>query len=258
MAIATRIDSTLNSNWTQATLFDAVKLALANAGYSAPVSDFTSGTDRIAVYSIVLDGAKTYGTSFLRVRVSNAFVVGTQLLATWNPATNTGTGGGTEIVNTALVTTTTVNFVALNGGSEYKLVLVYQNAIYFPVGFLSPANKPVWWDLNSFNYCFIPAAITFALLRGTTLSPYANSELDSTLNNARMGIANTITNRRDVLPGVVLFTQANQGIAGRTSDDLIMLAASGTTRLDTIQIPSDTKQYLVINPAVGGLCIRTV
>lgn len=256
MAIASRVDSVLNSNWTQAALVDALKIAMINAGYSAPISDFVSGTDRIIVYSIVLDSAKTYGTSFLRIRIASTFVIGTQLYATWNTANNTGTGNGAEILTTALVTTTTVNFVSLNGSLEHKLVLVFQNAIYYPIGFLSPENKPAWWDLNSFNYCFIPSGITFALLRGTTINPYVNTDHDSTLNVARMATANLITNRRDVLPGVVLYTQANVGISGRTSDDLIMLAATGTTRLDIVQIPGDTKQYLVINPAAGGLCIR--
>lgn len=43
-----------------------------------------------------------------------------------------------------------------------------------------------------------------------------------------------------------------------SSDNLVMLAASGTTRYDTIQIPGDTKQYLLLNPASGGLAVRTM
>lgn len=256
MAVATRTDSTLAANWTQTTLFDAIKAALINAGFPNPVSDFTSGTDKIATYAVILDNTKAFGTTFLRVRITNAFIVAIQLFATWNSATNTGTGNSLEITNTALVPTTGVNFIALNAGNEAKLIGVQQGAIFYTLGFLSPANRPAWWDLASFNYCFIPTTNAFGVWRTTLQNPYANTEFDCNLNNTRMGSANTITSRRDILQGVVMLTQSNTGVSGRTSDDLVSVAASGATRFDTLQIPGSTNQYLLLNPSAGGLAIR--
>lgn len=256
MAVATQTDSTLAANWTQATLFDAIKAAFINAGFPSPVSDFTGGTDRIATYAVILDNTKAFGTTFLRIRVTNTFIVAVQLFATWNSATNTGTGNSTEVTNTALVTTTGVNFIALNAGDEFKLIGVQQESIFYTLGFLSPANRPDWWNLESFNYCFIPVNNAFAVWRSTLQNPYANTEFDSNLNNTRMGTANAITNRRDILQGVVMLTQSNTGVSGRTSDDLVSVAASGATRFDTLQIPDSTNQYLLLNPIAGGLAIR--
>jgi hypothetical protein len=257
MAIAVRTDSLLAPTFTHQSLYDAVKAAFLSSGFTAVFDEFISGTDKVVVYAVVLDNTKGFGTTYLRIRVTSAFIIGQQLFGTWNPATDTGTGGSTEITYTALVNTMQVNFVNLNGVNEYKLVVIQQAANVIVLGFISPANKPVWWDLNAWNYCFIFTTNVYFVVRSTTFNPYANTEYDSILNNGRMSNANVQTNRRDLLPGIVFFTQTNQGISGRSSDDLVMLAASGTTRYDSIQIPGDTKQYLLLNPASGGLAVRT-
>lgn len=257
MAIAIRTDTFLAPPFTHQSLYDAVKAAFLNSGFTAIFDEFISGTDKIVVYAIVLDNTKTFGTTYLRLRVTSTFVIGQQLFGTWNPATDTGTGATTEVTYTALVNTVQVNFVNLNGSSEYKLVAMQQAANVIVLGFISPANKPIWWDLNAWNYCFIFTTNVYFVVRSTTFNPFTNTEYDSTLNNVRMANSNVQTNRRDLLPGVVFFTQTSQGIIGRSSDDLVMISASGTARYDTIQIPGDTKQYLLLNPASGGLAVRT-
>lgn len=257
MAIASRIDSFVAPTLTQQSIYDGIKQAFANAGYAALFDEFTSGTDRIAVYAIALDASKTYGTTYLRIRLTTGLILGQQLFSTWTIATRTGTNPSTEITYTAFTTSTQINFTALNGANEYKLILLTQGVNAIALGFISPANRPAWWDLNAWNYCFLATTTTFAVFRSTNLNPYTNAENDSSLNVSRMGTANSQTNRRDLLPGIVFYSQSNQGISGRTSDDLVMLAANGTTRYDTIQIPGDTKQYLLLNPASGGLAVRT-
>lgn len=258
MAVATRTDSFLAPTITQQTLYDAVKQAMTNAGYPAPTQEFTSGTDRVVVYAIVLDNTKTFGTTYLRVRVTTTFIIGQQLFSTWNTATSTGTNGSTEYTSTAFLSTAQLNFTALNGGTEYKLALLYQGALFYPLGYFAPVNKPAWWDLNAWNYCLHPVDNTFTTIRGVTVTPYAanNTNYDTNLNYTRMGTANQQTNRRDILPGILIYNQANQGISGRTSDDLVMVAGSGATRFDTLQAPGDSKQYLLLNPASGGLAVR--
>ena len=256
MAIATRTDTFLAPTITQQTLYDAIKAAFINAGFSAPYDEYVSGTDKIVVYAIALDAAKTYGTSYLRIRLTNTFIVGQQLYSTWNFATHAGTNGSSEVTYTAFTTNAQINFTALNGSNEYRLSLLSQGTNFINLGFVAPINKPAWWDLNAWNYCFLFANNTFALFRSTLLNPYANSDHDSFLNTSRLSTANNQTNRRDLLPGIIFLTQTNQGISGRSSDDLVMLAGAGTTRYDVVQIPNDTKQYLVLNPAAGGLAAR--
>lgn len=256
MAIASRIDSLVAPTLTQLSLFNGIKQAFADAGYPTPFDDYTSGTDRIVVYAIILDSSKTYGTTYLRIRLTSGLIIGQQILATWNTATKTGTGGSTEVTYSAIATNVQVNFVALNATTELNLVMLTQGSTAIALGTISPANKPSWWNLDAWNYCFIPTGNTFATFRTTTFNPYGNINYDTSLNVGRMGTANNQTNRRDMLPGVLLYTQSNQGIAGRSSDDLIMVAASGSTRFDTLQIPGDTKEYLILDPSVGGLAVR--
>lgn len=260
MAIATRTDSFLAPTITQQLLYDAVKQSLTNAGYVPPFDEYTSGTDRIAVYAIVLDNTKIYGTTYLRVRVTTTFVVAQQLYSTWNTSTRTGINPSTEHLSTAFLATTQINFVALNGGSEYKFSLIQQGALFYSLGYFAPVNRPAWWNLDAWNYCFHPMDATFQSFRGTGVTPYTtnNSTYDTSLNNGRMATANQQTNRRDIVPGLLFYNQANQGVSGRSSDDLVMTAASGATRYDTFQAPSDTKQYLLLNPASGGLAVRIV
>ncbi|MBE9191442.1 hypothetical protein IQ230_14010 [Gloeocapsopsis crepidinum LEGE 06123] len=256
MPVATRVDSFVAPTITQTTLINGIRQAFVNAGYPTPFDDFTSGTDRILVYQIVLDAARTSGTAFLRIRLTSTLVIGQQVLSSWNTSTKAGTNGSTEVTFTAVATGSQVNFVSLNATPELALIMLTQGTLAIPLGFFAPINRPSWWNLDAWNYCFVPTGNTFAAFRSTTNNPYANITYDTSLNVNRMGTANSQTNRRDILPGVILYTQSNQGIAGRSSDDLIMVAASGSTRFDTLQIPGDTKEYLILDPSVGGLAVR--
>ncbi|MBE9191398.1 hypothetical protein IQ230_13790 [Gloeocapsopsis crepidinum LEGE 06123] len=256
MAIAIRTDSFVAPSITQLSLFNAIKQAFQNAGFVTPFDDYTSGTDRIVVYAITLDPSKTYGTTYLRIRLTSSLVIGQQILATWNTSNKTGTDASSEVTYSAIATNNQVDFVALNATPELNIVMLTQGSTAIALGSISPENKPSWWNLEAWNYCFIPIGNTFATCRSTTNNPYGNSSHDTSLNISRMGSANNQTNRRDMLPGIILYTQSNRGISGRTSDDLVMVAASGTTRYDTLQIPGDSKQYLIIDPSVGGLAVR--
>lgn len=255
MAIAVRTDTFVAPTLTQQTIYNAIKIAAGNVSL-AIYDEYTSGTDKIIVYSVTLDNTKTFGISYLRIRLTLGLILNQQIYSTWNATTHVGTNGSTEITYVTLVNNIQINFVALDGQNEYKLIALTQGTTTIVLGFVAPINKPLWWDLNAWNYVFIVTGSTFATFRTTALNPYANAEHDTTLNTARMGVANPQTNRRDLLPGVIFYTQNNQGISGRSSDDLVMFAGSGTTRYDVVQVPGDTKQYLILSPQSGGLAVR--
>lgn len=256
MTVATRIDSFTPPVVTQLSLYEGIKTAFANAGFTNPFDDYTSGTERYLIYAIVLDSSKTYGTTYLRIRLLNNLAITQSIFSTWTVSNHTGTNPSTEVGYTTLANNIQVNFVSLNGGNEYKLIMLMQGTVIIPLGFISPANKPLWWDLNAWNYCFFPISSNFDTWRSTALNPYGNADHNNSLNVPRMGSANPQTNRRDLLPGIIAYTATNQGISGRTSDDLVTVAASGTTRYDLLQIPEDTREYLILHPASGGLAVR--
>lgn len=258
MVLASRTDSFIAATITQQTLYDGIKQAFLNAGYNPAFDDYVGGTDKILVYAIAYDTTKTYGTTYLRIRITTGLVVNQQLYSTWVVSSHTGTNPSSEIAYAALANTNQVNFIALNAGIEFKLIVIWTSAITYVTGFIAPFNKPVWWDVNAWNYCFMPTDNTYSTFYSTALNPYNSQTYYNSLNNTYMGSANLQTNRRDLLPGIIFYSNSNRGIAARSSDDLVMTAASGTTRFDTFQVPNDTKQYLLLNPASGGLAVRVV
>jgi hypothetical protein len=253
---ATRTITSLGATITQANLVSALQAAFLNAGFSNPVSDFTSGTDRIFTYSITT-GSGTFGTIFLRVRVTSALAVFQQLFTAWNPATNTGTGNSTEVSYGTLSNSVSIVFNALNGGLEYGLILLTQGGTFQPLGLIAPLTKRSSFSFNSYTWGFIFTSATMAVVRGSSLNQYASADYDLALiGNSRLATANPIDNERDVISNLVLLTQSNQGFAGRTSDELAVVAASGSTRYDTISISGTSQQYLIVLPGAGGVAVR--
>lgn len=262
---ATIINSALSPAITQTNLVAAIKTAMTDAGFnSVPFDEFTSGTDKILVYDQTFNAA-TFGKVYLWVKITTALAINQQLYTAWNATTHTGTNGGTASTAITFAAGSQINFKAIkqNTTKEYQLLFVTQSTTVKVLGTLRPASKPSWWDENSYPFYFIPPAATFATLQSTANAtmPYTGSSAStftSSLNNPNMSAANPITSKRDVLAGVVLYPNSLQGVAGRTSDDLVMVAAAGLTRFDTIQIDPGVEEYILINPAVGGLAIRSV
>lgn len=256
MVVATRTDTTLAAGWTQTTFMTALQAAFTNAGYSTPLSNYTSGTDRLLAYDFAVDNTKTFGINYLRLRFTTGFVLGQQIYSGWNAGTNTGTNGSTEATFTALSSTLAINFIALNGGSEFKLVIVNQTSSIIPLGILVPSNRRSTWDLNSWPFGFIFTTANCNVLRAPSLTPFSSTDYDTFLNNSRMASASTIDNRVDGLTGINLLTQSNTGSPARTSDDLASLAVNGVARFSLVNPFGTSQQYLVINPVAGGLGVR--
>lgn len=255
MAVATRTDTNLAATITQTSLVNTLLTAFTNAGFSPPTDNYTSGTDRILVYSWVVDGTRTFGTIFLRIRVTNTFQVFQQLFTGWNTSTKVGTNGSTEVNAGTFVANNPIQFTALNAGGECKLISVVQGTVFMLLGLLIPDNRPAWWDLNSWSWGFIFTSATLLALRGSARFPFTVSDYDI-FNSSRMANINPNTNRRDVFTGLILLTQSNTGGAGKTSDDVAIACASGSARYDILSFPGDNRQFLLINNTAAGLAIR--
>jgi hypothetical protein len=255
MAIATRTDTTVAATVTQTSLVNSLLTALTNAGFSSPIDNYTSGTDRIIVYKVDVDASKTFGSNFLKIRITSSLQILQQIFSGWNTSTKAATNASTEVSMGTFSASSLIQFVALNGGSEYKFVSITQGTIFMVLGLLMPSNRPTWWDLNAWTWGFIFISTTLLALRSSAKFPYSNSDYEF-LSSTRMALANPQTNRRDVFAGNILLTSSNNGGAGKTSDDIGLACSSGSARYDTLTFPSDTRQYLLVNNTTAGLVVR--
>lgn len=258
MAVATRIQSSLSPTITQASLVTALLTAFANAGYDSPVDNYTSGTDRFLVYRFDSDSTKVYGSNYLRIRITAALQIAQQISTSWNTSTKAGANANAETTLVTLSASVAVQFNSLNAGTEYKFVVLTQGTIAYTLGVICPANKPSWWDINSWSWGFCFTDTSMTAFRSSTLNPYNNPNNYTTylnINSGMIGI-NLQTNRRDILTGIVIFANSNAGVAGRTSDDLIIAAANGSGRFDILSHPESTNQYLILNNVSSGLAVR--
>jgi hypothetical protein len=257
MAVATRTTTSLAAPFTQAQLSTALQTAFTNAGFSSLFDSFTSGTDLVFVYALVTDGSKSFGTTYLRVRITNTFIVNQAVYSTWNATTHTGTGNSTEVTYSTLLSTANVTFNALSAGTEARLVMVTQGTTFLPLGIIAPTILRSSWNLNTYTCGFIFTASTMLVLRGTTANQTNTTDNDIALaGSSRLGTANVVDNERDLLAGWILLNQSGQGFIGKTSDDLAIVSASGSTRFDTIIKSGTSQQYLIVSTGTGGLAVR--
>ena len=258
MAIATKTTTTLAATITQQGLYNALKTAFTAAGFGNPYDEYTSADNSLrCAWLTMLDNTKVYGTTGMRFRVGTDLSLGFLMGTGWDKTNHTTSNFSTDYVSPAFAPSQPITLDSVNGGGEFKLVIVSQGTTKFNFCYLSPANKPIWWDLNSYPYGFINGSADFSLFYGSALNPYSNINFSNSLNRANLATANVITNKRDIELGVNFYSQSNQGIMGKSSDDLVSIAAVGTSRFDIVRVAGNpSKDFLIINNAAGGLGIR--
>jgi len=260
MTVATRINTTLAATITQNNLIAALKTAFANAGFSTLYHEYTNtgNGNKGLVYEIVNDASKIYGKLYFRVVVTTALVISSDVNTAWDTATLTASNGSTTNSFTALSTSSSISFAAFSAGSEFKMVVLVQSSSIIPLGILIPASRPSWWDLNLWSWGFLPTSSTFGTLRSTAINPYSNDSFSIlAISNGSLATANPQTNKRDVLTGLILGSASGGGIAGKTSEDIAIVCASGSSRYDTIQPTGTTQIFTILNNAAGGFAVRT-
>jgi len=257
--VFTVTSSSLSPTITQANLTTAIKDALAAANFPTPFDETTGSTNQI-IYEIVLNNSATFGKAYLEIEISSTRQVRQRLHTGWDPATKTGVNTGAWGPQVQFNDNTEITFRGFEKSNECRLIGIRQsNTVQF-LGYLRPVNKPAWWNENSSLYCFIPGTNDFVTWLGAAAnnSPYGNATYTSTLGRAQMASPNPITSKRDVVTGVLLYTNSNQGAAGRTSDALVMVSGSGLGIYDIIQVTPNVEEYTLLVPAAGGLALRTV
>ena len=254
--IINNLDLHLEPPITQANLIDFIKLCFENTSLEL-VDQYDQAGNLILVYKSTLDSEKLYGTSYLRIRLQSDFSLVQQLWAAWKPENHTGTGGSYEVGYGQVNPSQQLNCKILQSNTELSMCFFWQASLNAPLGVLQPANRPSWWDLKAWNYCFFANDRTFGGWRGCSNSPYNNNQdYETSLNYYRLANANPVSNRRDLILSFTLFSTSSQGVSAQTSEDLGSIAGNGTTRFDVVQIPGDAKEYLILYPANGGLVVR--
>lgn len=254
---ATRTTTTLASGITQATVVTALLAAFSSAGYSAPYDNYTSGTDQILVYEFVYDSTKTYGKVYYKIRITSALIIVYQICSAWNTTSKVASNAPAEAALITLANTSTISFDALNGGSEYKFVVITQLGTSAILGIICPANKPDWWNVNTFPYGLVFNSTSLSNFTSCSLNPYSSNLYTSFFNATNFGLPNQQTNKRDVITEMVIISSSNRGVAGKTSSDIGMGACNGSGKFDLLTFPGSSLEYLVINNTPGGLVIRT-
>lgn len=258
MTLATRTESTLNPNIAQTALYDAVKTALASAGFPAPLEEYTSVSDRYVIYELIQDATKNAGKVYLSLYVTSALSISYSIGATWNSTNKTLGSPSSSVSSGSLTPGTQIRLNAFNCGAEFRLLILTQSTTAFYVGVFSPANRPAWWDLTQWPYAFIPSASSFDSWRCPTNTPWGSSSFSTSLNSANLINANRATNERSVGESLVLFLPNGEGFGGNSSDDLCSIAATGLNRYQELNVATvPARKYLVLSATNGGLGVRT-
>lgn len=257
MSISARLTISILPPITQSNLVTALQTAFTNAGFPSPLQTFTSGTDQIIIYRIVLDSTKTYGSIFLRLRITSALAIFQQVFSGWDTNTRTGTDGSSEVSYGTLSSSVAVGFNSFNDGNETRQIILTQNALFFPLGLIFPENRPSRWDLNSYPYGFIWSNTSANTLRGTTRNQYNNSDFSTYLNDSNLSGASPTGDGNDIVRGIILKSNSNNGVACQSSNNLGYGAAANLTRFTTIPVAGTTQAWTVINNVAGGLLIQT-
>ncbi|MEQ9355115.1 hypothetical protein [Coleofasciculus chthonoplastes] len=240
---------------TQDLLVDEIKLAAAKTSLGIPFDEYTSGTDKYLVFEVVQDANAAFGKIYHHWQIRFDLRIYSRLYSDWVAANKTGLDDSGSFYHDTLNNTDPVTLLTVNGGSEYQFIIFSQGSILVVLGGVYPAKKPDWWDLSSWNYYFTPDYNDYRRFRSTAKNPFSNQYHDVSLKNSRMETANIHTGRRDILQGILFFTQSNQGISGKSSDDLVSCSAAGSSLGDVIEVVTG-ERYLVLDKSAGGLGVR--
>lgn len=234
----------INAGTTAAAARDQVRdFIIANWGWTHVKSYLVSATE-YATFTV------PNLTGFVSVRFdvsSGANRIGFSLHDTFNDATNAREGEVADTIKAVNNSSTNGSIVALSH-PEICMFRASFGSAGQTVGilFFNPANKPVNWD-NSKPY----AAILTATM--TTFSFISTPLGIPTVS--RLGVTAAQSGGRGLTRGVAFYA-ANAYFLGQTSDDLALIAASGTSVWDTGTLPTG-EVFMIVESGGEALCVRT-
>lgn len=243
---------------TQDSLIQVIKDAFSNFGnMGIPYAEKTQGTNKFVVFKIGLANEASNQYVYLQIKVTNTLAVSQQLFAEWD-GNNTGINGGQESVPVTMNKATPIAISTFYKAGEFAFLAFFQPAKYCLLGWLRPQFKHP--DFNESLSPFIFQSNNdwskpFINWNSTALSPYSSTAYTSNMGSIYLSKPHPANNKRDLLAGMLLFSSAAQGIAGKTSEDIVSVAANGLNTFESIQ-GEDGSQYTLLYPGNGCLAVR--
>ena len=265
----------------------AIASACTVAGMGNSIANFTNNTEIHNVFEIVGDQNSAKGRVYFDIYTDGSYVY-TWLYDTFNISNNSGTFG----VKIKYYSQTYFNF---NSGvnihltsinhPELRAIVIRQDTIHITFGIIRPAIKPAWWDENIYPYFFMHTIygreigeansnfMSYLSLDGgmnpwgVSVSSYPSYYCCNLLQSNAIGNPPLPNLKRDIINGVILLSSYDndvaQGIAGKFSDDLVLVAAKGLNFLDVLQVIPGSEEYTLITPGSAGgtncgVAIRTL
>jgi len=262
--VMTRTDSSLSPTITATNFENSLHTAMLDAGFTLWHTYTASGENR-RIYREIFNSS-TYGTAFYEIRINTTSrLLSVSAYVAFNTTTNTGTGAITSTNNFTPTTGDAINYVALNGGSEFRVVLIRQAGTLAVVGQLRPSlNQPSWWNENTYPYVWYMMSLTsnqwsnLQTAGGVSLSPWASTTaviVSRTIRGTVPGGQREISNAVEL--GATSAIPA--GTCGVFSNDIAQSSTEGLVPgVDVLVVTPGTEEYLVIQAAIGGLVVRTV
>lgn len=262
-----RTNSSIAAPITGTLLRDGLRAAIQNTGIGARIDDYTSGNETRDVYQQDYGTALTYSNAFIETRINTlTMMISLALYHSFNTTTNTGSANPAVTQNNMVINTaTSVNFVSLDGGAEFRMVLVIQGSTIGVLALVRPTlARPAWWTDSDYPYFFINRNITgisqlvqFDSTGGTALTPF--SSITQEVRAAKVLGLNP-NSRRQLVTGVQLQTSTgtNRGLIGQFSNDFALCSGTNALALDLIEVVPGVNEWLILNPAEGGLAVRIV
>lgn len=265
MAIGTYFTELLAYPITQASLLAEIdKLLKKNPG-SSSIGNFVSydtynTTDGYGnktyfqVYSIALSSS-TYATVYCNVSVNVNLAVYVTWYMSWNVTTHTGTNASGQISFTTFNSLSNINCVNVYS-SEYNFTILQQGTVVAVIGFVRPLNIK---STVSEPYCIFPTASDFTSWTSLAVHYFGTSyqTYRTDIGNSYLGSADPNNfNKRDSQPGINFYDNSNGIIWGKTSSDMVIMAASGTALFQKTA-DANNNIYRILSARTGGLAVAT-
>ncbi len=256
MPIATRTyPPDIAATITQATLFAGIRDALSAVFGVLPLKSYAVGTEQHAIWRIIGDATKAFGSGFYRLRVTAALAVSHVIAAGFTDATNALVSASGENHTVTYVANLPVRMLGF-ATDEYKFLSVIQGTVPQLLGCFRPGDA-LAYDENAHTKFFIAANADATSVASPTNTPYT-SALTTNLGNPNMANVDAALQLRSQFLGFWIWGPNNSGIVASTSIDLASGCCVGLARTDTFNVPGTNppEQYFVHRAVAGGLMFR--
>ena len=247
---------------TQQSFTDGLKVAFTAAGYGAVYAEFDETDTKNLVYQVVNNVNKLYGTVYLHIKISSQLELGQKLHTAFDTTTNTGLNTVDYNLSNNFYAESTLRWIALNNGSEFRWVFLYQGSQWVCLGMMRPLGMPTYWDENIAPYAIV-SDVSYAPLQNfflSDVSPYTNNNyiqsnwLEPVISSNR----NPFNSQIEIVTRFLFSPNSKQGMFGMSSSLLALATDDELTIGDFIALPDGSEYCAVaVFDSAASVVVRT-